>query len=68
MTPSRKIIGRPKKPPGQGQEVLISLRLDVELVRLLDDYAAQMARQEPGPEWSRSSAIRRLLWERLRAK
>lgn len=52
--------GRPKRDGGQGE--LISLRLQSELLDQLDSYAAEMARREPGPPWSRSDAIRRLLY------
>lgn len=46
---------------------LIALRLRPELLAQVDAYAAELARREPGPRWSRSAALRRLVIEGLRA-
>ena len=49
------------------KDTLIAVRLSAELVAEIDRAAELLETQEPGPSWSRSAAVRRLVIEGLKA-
>lgn len=46
---------------------VLFVRVDDALMKKLDAYVKTLRRDEPGPAWQRSDAVRRLLERALRA-
>jgi hypothetical protein len=51
----------------ENKDVLIAVRLTVEMVAQIDRVAEQLAKTSPGARWTRSAALRRLVIEGLKA-
>ena len=49
----------------ENKDVLIAVRFTAEMVAQIDRVADQLAKTEPGPRWTRSAALRRLVIEGL---
>lgn len=54
-------------PKAKEHDVQVVVRLSKELRKRLDTYAERLQRDEPGPSWSRSDVVRRLLAHALDA-
>ena len=48
-----------------GETVLVAFRLDADLVKRLDEYAAAIAGSNPGLQTTRTDAVRMLLLQAL---
>ena len=50
----------------ENKDVLIAVRFTAEMVAQIDSVAERLAKTEPGPRWTRSAALRRLVIDGLK--